>query len=321
MKNPWSSIDKPPVDLNVRLVDEHHPLKLFWAVDAKSRYLFAFDAEIDGLPSSKSLPKLSGIEVYLALQRTRGKLVLLLQDKVNWELFHALCSDLVRATAAIKDESAASIVIVRRLQRWQDLLKRDRPGILSPDRIKGLMGELLFLRSPLAAVFGYDAAVGAWRGPEDAPQDFTINESAIEVKCQSGGSQPVVRISSADQLSPQLPNGYLAVYTLASRTEDEPDTLTLNSLVAEIRNLLGGAAGSTRERFEDLLYMAGYVPHEDYDDYRFSLVALKSYILTKGFPRIEGADLLAGVEHVSYSIRLEACAGFQGKPDWWHSSL
>ncbi len=44
--------------------------------------------------------------------------------------------------------------------------------------------------------------------------------------------------------------------------------------------------------------MAGYVPHEGYEDYRFSLVAIKSYLLAKRFPRIESSDLLAGVEHV-----------------------
>jgi hypothetical protein len=205
MKNPWLAIEKPSSDLNVRLVDEKHPLKLFWGVDTRERYLFAYDATISGLPQKKSLPSLSGLELYVIPQGARGKLVLLLQDNSNWEIFYALCSDLVRATANVKDESAASIIILRRLQRWQELLCKTRRGILTPDEIKGLIGELLFLKTPLAAVFGYDAAIVGWRGPEDGPQDFAINETAVEVKCQSGGTKPVVRISSADQLCPQLP--------------------------------------------------------------------------------------------------------------------
>jgi len=320
MNNPWSTIQKPSAELNVRLVDETHPLKLFWGVDAKSRYSFAYDAPINGLPQKKSLPSLSGVELYLAAQGARGKMVLVLQDNSNWELFYALCSDLVRATATVEDESTASIVIMRRLQRWQELLRRIRPRILTPEQIKGLMGELLFLKDPLSVVFGYDAAVDAWRGPEEAPQDFAVNETAVEVKCQSGGSKPVVRISSADQLSPQLPFGYLVVYTLAGQTGDEDGSLDLNSLVAEIRGDLAEASVATREKFDDLLYMAGYVACEEYENHRFLVVSVKSYRLTEGFPRIVNSGLTPGVESISYSIRLDSCASFQSRPQWWPST-
>lgn len=317
MNNPWSAIEKPFADFNVRLVDAAHPLKLFWGVDAKCRYLFAYDAAINGLPQKKSLPNLSGVEVHVAPQGPRGKLVLVVQDNLNWEIFYTLCSDLVRATVMVKDESTASTIIIRRLQRWQELLRKSRPKILRPEEIKGLIGELLFLKGPLSTVFGFEDAVAAWRGPEEAPQDFSIGETAVEVKCQSGGSKAVVRINSVDQLSPQLPFGYLVVYTLASQAEDEPGSLTLNSLVAQIREDLTRASVTSRERFEDLIYMSGYLACEEYEEYRFSIVSLKSYQLVEGFPRIVNSNLAAGVESVSYSIRLEACTSFQSKPQWW----
>ncbi len=317
MHNPWAAIEKPSTDLNVRLVDENHPLKLYWGVDAKNRYSFAYDAATGALPQKRSLPALAGLEIYVAQQGQRGKMVLLLQNNSDWEIFHALCWDLVRATVSVKDELAASAIILRRLQRWQELLRKNRPQILTPEEIKGLMGELLFLRQPLATVFGFDDAITAWRGPEDGPQDFAIKETAIEVKCQAGGSKPVVRISSAEQLCPQLPEGYLVVYTLARQSTDEPDALTLNSMVAEIRSALAGASVSSRERFEDLLYMAGFIAREEYEDYRFSVVAVKCYKLDDGFPRIISSDLIPGVESVSYSVRLENCSEFQARPVWW----
>ena len=276
--NPWSAIEKPSADFNVRLVDVNHPLRLFWGVDSKSRYLFAFDASVSNLPQRKSLPNLSGVDVHVASQGPRGKLVLVLQNNSNWELFYALCSDLVRATATTSAESVASLVLVRRLQRWQELLKRSRSSILKPDEIKGLIGELLFLKDVISVAFGYDAAVVAWRGPEGGPQDFAINETAVEIKCQSGGSKPVVRINSADQLSPQLPSGYLVVYTLAGQASEDVDAISLNSLVTDIREDLTSSAAATRERFEDLLYMAGYLASEEYDEHRFVVVAVKSYL-------------------------------------------
>lgn len=317
MINPWSAIEKPEADFNVRLVDDKHPLKFFWGVDAQHRFLFAYDATISGLPQKKSLPSLAGIEVHVAPQGNRGKLVLVVQDKSNWELFHALCTDLVRATESTTDETVAAVIIVRRLQRWQELLQKERRGILTPEQVKGLIGELLFLKEQLAVAFGYDAAIAAWRGPEGAPQDFAINSDAVEVKCQSGGSKPVVRISSADQLSPQLPHGYLVVYTLASQTCDEPDSLNLNALVAELRVQLAGAMAASRERFEDLLYAAGYMICDEYEELRFAVVSSKCYELNDGFPRITNAGLIPGVESVSYDVRLADCAKFQAKPGWW----
>jgi hypothetical protein len=320
MHNPWSAIEKPSVDYNVRLAKEDHPLKLFWGVDTKGRYLFAYDAASEGLPPKKLLPNLSGIDIHVARQESRGKLILVLQDNANWELFHALCCDLLRATEVTSDEASASAVIVRRLQRWQELLKKTRKDLLTPDEIKGLLGELCFLKTALVPSFGYDAATAAWRGPEGAPQDFSIGETAIEVKCQSGSTKPVVRISSADQLSPQLPVGYLVVYTFAGQAEDGPACITLNSTVAQIRSELTAASTTSRERFEDELFLTGYVTREEYDDYRFSIVSVKSYRLADGFPRIESRNLIAGVEAVSYSIRLDACAKFQSNPSWWPNS-
>lgn len=317
MNNPWAAIERPSADLNVRLVDEKHPLKLFWGVDPKNRYSFAYDAAIGALPQKRSLPSLSGLEIYVAHQGTRGKLVLLLQSNSDWEIFFALCTDLVRATSSAKDEDVASAIIMRRLMRWQELLRKSRPQILTPDEIRGLLGELLFLSEPVASIFGYDDAVNAWRGPEGGPQDFAINETAIEVKCQSGGSKPVVRISSAEQLSPQLPPGYLVVYTLARQSANEPVALTLNSVVAGIRIGLSTSSAASRERFEDLLYMAGFVVREEYEDYRFSVVALKCYRLDDSFPRIISSSLIPGVESVSYSVRLDNCSKFQARPPWW----
>lgn len=317
MKNPWAAITKPSSDLNVRLVDENHPLKLFWGVDSKNRYSFAFEAEVVALPSKKVLPDLSGMELNVFHQGTNGKLVLLLQNNKDWEIFFALCLDLVRATFVLKDELAASDTILRRLIRWQELLRKNRRQILSEEEIKGLMGELIFLRQSLTPVYGLDDAVTSWRGPEGAPQDFALAEVAYEVKCQAGGSRRLVRISSADQLCPQLPVGYLVVYTLARQTSDNLDAISLNSLVARIRADLVSASATVRDRFEDLLFISGYLVNDEYEKHLFTVVSSKSYRLVDGFPRICPQILLPGIDFVSYSISLDACSRFEGAPLWW----
>src|SRR5258708_17450041 len=125
---------------------------------------------------------------------------MLLNDKGNWELFFSLCNDLVEATDHINDSAEAVQKIMIRLNRWHEFLKKRHPGLLSEEKILGLIGELLFIKNHLIPVFGPGQSIKFWQGPEGLPQDFNVNESAIEVKCQSASRSDTVRISSADQL-------------------------------------------------------------------------------------------------------------------------
>lgn len=317
MNNPWQSIESPETDFNVRLVSESHPLHLFWGRDSLGRYLFIYETAPGVIPDRKSLPKLSGISIAVAYTASRTKIVLILNNTENWELFHSLASDLIRATVLIDDEKHGVLIFLRRLSRWQELLKRERRGVLSDEAIKGLIGELLFLSEKLAVSFGWNEAISFWRGPEDAPQDFVVHDSAIEVKCQAGGSRPSVKIASVEQLSPQLSQGFLVVYTITGAPENHFDSFTLNDLISNIRASLQNSTEESRERFEDLLFMAGYLTCDEYDDDRFMKIALRCYEITQGFPRLDASTIPSGIERISYTLKLESCAGFEGTPVWW----
>ncbi|MDB4286731.1 PD-(D/E)XK motif protein [Akkermansiaceae bacterium] len=320
MNNPWSQIAKPVRDFNVRLVGNKHPLKLYWGRDTRGRYLFIYDALPDGLPEKSSLPNLEGIGAHLTNEGSESaKLILILNETVNWELFHALCSDLVRATEKVEDGQTASSVLLRRLNRWQEFLKKARSGILSMESIKGLIGELIYLSKHVVPVFGLNNAVSFWKGPEGAPQDFAVNNTAIEIKCQSGSSKPYVRITSAEQLDPQLPEGFLTVFTIATADEEDKEQFTLNSVVEELRIALQTASEPARERFEDLLYLAGYITSEAYDEHQFHVIAVKSFTLEDDFPRLKTSEIPPGIDNVTYNLSLEACAEYEGQPNWKHS--
>lgn len=320
MENPWSGIEKPETDFNVRLVGTKHPLRLFWGRDTTGRYLFIYDTVAANIPDRGTFPNLIGIGLLTSRNGQNGKLVLRLNETSNWELFHALCSDLVRATTGIDDSPTACAIIVRRLDRWQEFLKKARSGILPLESIKGLIGELLFLSERVAPEFGWNDAVSFWKGPEGSPQDFAIHQIAVEIKCQAGSSKPHVRITSAEQLEPQLPEGYLVVYTIATADESEETAFTLNGLVEQIRGELESESHTSRERFEDLLYRAGYVTSEEYNEVHFCSIAAKSFRLSEGFPRILASQLNSGIGNVSYTLNLEDCVGFDGRPIWWQIS-
>lgn len=311
MNNPWNSIETPTHEFNVRLVSDKHLLRLYWGKDARGGYLFIAQIARDAAPDMKVLPELVGIRIAVAKAADCARLVFLLNDAVNWELFKALCVDLIRASETAKSDAEAVAVIVCRLVRWHEFLKRERVHLLSPEAVKGLIGELLFLESKIAPHFGWDLAVSFWKGPADAPQDFAVHDTAVEVKCQSGISKPYIQISSLEQMDAQLPNFYLAVHTLATAEPDNVDGFTLNVLVKRIRISLNTASDATRELFEALLFQAGYITLDAYDETRFRCVATRIFRVSDSFPRLTPATVPEGVPKVSYQISLEACAPFE----------
>lgn len=311
MNNPWNNIETPSHEFNVRLVSDKHPLKLYWGKDARGGYLFVTQIPRDSVPDKKVLPELAGICVAVSKAPDCVRLVLLLNETANWELFKALCVDLIRASETAKSDVEAVAVIVRRLVRWHEFLKRERVHLLSPEAVKGLIGELLFLESKIAPHFGWDLAVSFWKGPADAPQDFAIHDTAVEVKCQSGISKPYIQISSLEQMDAQLPNFYLAVHTLATAEPDNVDGFTLNGLVARIRAALNATSNASRELFESLLFQAGYIQLDAYDETRFRCVATRVFKVTGDFPRLTPATVPKGIAKISYQISLESCIPFE----------
>jgi hypothetical protein len=319
MNNPWNNISSPSKDVNARRIDHMHPLELFWARDHFGHYLFIYE-----FSAEKDLPKiitpdLVGIQTaYLpaAARDDKNRLILLLKEQGNWEIFLSLCNDLIQATQHIENTSAAVESILMRLDRWHEFLKKNRSIILSEEKILGLLGELLFIRNHLIPVFGAGQSIQFWHGPEGSPQDFNVNESAIEVKCQSATTLPYVKISSMNQLCSQLPTMYLFVVTLSKAELNAMKSITLPKLISQIREALKAEGSVQVERFNDLLYMIGYLDSDHYLDFSYIPVEEKMFLVKEGFPRICPKDLRAGILFVSYSISLSECAQFEQQPDW-----
>lgn len=310
MKTPWSDIPKPDFDFNVKRLDIQHPLKLFWGVDAQQRPLFVIDTASVAMPPPNTIPHLTGIEIGTSSSEGRGKIVFRLKETTNSELFLSLCLDLVAVSEGLGAEEASVQKIMRRLARWQEFLRAERPRGLTQQEAQGLIGELLFLKDTLAPQFGWSSSIEFWKGPEGAPQDFAVHETAVEIKCQSGVSKRSVQINSIDQLWPQLPCGYLVVQTLATSDTKSKEAVTLNSLVQEIRNAIKESPDEIRERFEGLLLQAGYIQQECYDALAVKLVGSSSFFLAPDFPRISPKNIPYGITGVSFKLDLDACAPF-----------
>lgn len=311
--NPWSHLKRPEKDISVRLVDPEHDFDLYWATDSAGDYLFVWRyTDLQSKAPKEALPNLSRMVLsHIQDGNNAGRYVLKLIGKEDWEIFMTLCSDLVEATRKAESQAAALEVFLRRVDRWQNFLRKKRPSILNESIIKGLIGELHFLFYHLNAEIGLDAAVNAWGGPFGTPQDFCHGPNAFEVKCQSGGSSPSVRITSAEQLTPQVEHLFLNVLTLSPCGEDEEKAVTLPTLIGKIRNKLIQQSSEALEKFSDALIEIGYIDSPDYDCFSYILVSESSYRVVEGFPRITTDKINPALSHVTYTIPLSACSEFE----------
>jgi hypothetical protein len=312
MNNPWIKIVPPSKDVNALRADAEHPLDLFWAKDHFGRYLFVYEYPATSKVLIKDPINLVGIET-MFMKATNGisRLVLILKDKTNWELFYALCNDLITTTKTIKIPEQASATIIHRLRKWQEFLKKERLNILSEEKIKGLIGELIFLKNHLLPKIGGADAVKFWIGPEGAPQDFNINKCGVEVKCQLGGTKPYVKINSAEQLYSQFPRLFLYVVTLGKTTLDNPKAINLPNIVENIAKVLELVSSQALERFQDLLMEAGYYFSEKYLDFNYLFLDEHVFTVIDGFPRICPSDLSTGIIKLTYYINLSDCRPFE----------
>ena len=323
MNNPWEAISLPTRDLNARRINAEHPLDLFWARNHIGQYLFIYEFKSNEDFSNLTTPSLAGITsgLYPAEDEPGlSRVVLTLNEQANWEIFYSLCMDVFHSTSQLTSAEGSAQSILRRLQRWHEFLKKRRSELLSEEQIKGLLGELIFLHDYLFATFDPGQAIKFWLGPEGFPQDFNVNNCSIEVKCQAGGTSPIIRVSSIDQLCSQMPEMYLFVVTLGKSSSELEGALNLPGLVSKIRADLNRVGSDQMERFNDLLFVAGYIDSERYLEYSYVLTNEDMFRVGGEFPRICRSEVHPGIARVVYDIDLSLCEPFAEWPDWIEKS-
>lgn len=305
--NPWESIKKPVSDFNARRADPEHPFEFFWAKDVSGDYLFVFQCDpVNKLPDR--FPELKGISTrkFSNIAGTSG-IVLKLQEIENWDIFYSLCQDLLSASLKSISEDGVIAVLINRLIRWHEFLRKSKPRTLTEHEQKGLLGELLYLRDQLLPNYRVSDALTFWKGPEDASQDFNIGNNAVEIKAQSGTSKPHIRISSVEQLSTQLSRLYLVVYTLGSCSAEDDDRINLPLLIKQIESYIEEHDSEQIDVLQDLLFKAGYIGLPEYSEFNFVLNNCQAFEVKEDFPRINPSDIADGITKISYDIILDKC--------------
>ena len=290
-----------------RRIHEESVADLYLAVDkpANTRALL-IDVDLTGIELGE-LPSGRGIDLRRVPTSAGGEAMELVLSKQSFaDLFDALVADVAGAAAGGVDKADVAARVAARVRRWQSFLRETGTG-LSPERQRGLFGELFFLRRVLLGPVPPPAAVEAWVGPHGAPQDFAFGAAAVEVKTTAGAQPQLLRITSERQLDTTALN-HLALFHL-SLDAREGAGQTLPELVAEIRKSLQDPA--TADLFEDRLFTGGYLDAQAVQ-YRTGYTVREAgiFLVGQGFPRLVEADCPPGVGDVVYSIAVSALTPF-----------
>jgi len=311
---PWDEIGNPEADYNVRRVAGSGTVPLYWGKDYAGHCLFVVELEGDHTEQfRRDGTSVHGINVDLRRLDTTASqgLVLTLENHVDKDLFMGLCKTLVASLQPATNSATALAVALVHIKRWKAFLAGRKSRLLSAEEIRGLFGELLFLRSLYQNHLDQKAAIEAWCGPDRTHQDFIFGNTAVEVKSLSGRERSTVRISSEDQLESLCDDLFLMIYRL-SDMPDSDRSLSLNGLMHLIENELTDATAI--EELPKRLASYGYVEMREYDQPVFVVTAQHAYRLADGFPRLVRSDLQDGIVRVRYEIELEKIAAFECDP-------
>ena len=308
----WDSFgnSEHPDELKIKRVDPSHPLDFYYGKDFKGNYVFTLRCRVEG-DLFQHPEQLVGIDIILnSYGADQIELRLCLLDSAQVDIFKALCSNLMSATQqlALNQHKAGIQIVLHRLSRWQELLRRRREKVLSKSQIIGLWGELIFFRDVFLTHLPSMTAFASWRGPFGDEQDFQFNGSLIEVKTQLSSSDRKIQISSAEQLDTVSGEIYLCHQIVASGITGET-AISLNELVDEILQYL-----KEKEEPQDMLLTIlleyGYMNREEYDKEKWMLNDRILYQIMPDFPVIKASLLPDAICDVKYCIRTDTIRKF-----------
>lgn len=306
--SPWDEIIVPSADYNVRQVPSETAVPCFWGRDTTGACLFVVELQGDHTDQfRRNVVVVHGIDVDL-----RGgipgqqRLVLTLEKQVDRDLFEGLCRTLASTLEHAADSASSLAIALAHIRRWKAFLSGHSQH-LSAQEVRGLFAELTFLLELIERQPSSTVAVDAWLGPEKSHQDFIFGNTAVEIKSLSGTERSAVCISSQDQLESLNDGLFLRIYRLSS-LPDAAGAQSLNDIVAAAQARL--AEAEAVEAFDRKLVAHGYAPLPNYDEPRFVVSDVQSYRVVEGFPRLVRSQLPAGIDRVTYDIRLETIASY-----------
>jgi hypothetical protein len=229
---------------------------------------------------------------------------LFLEDHRFRDIFSTICSDLVEGLDECQTNIDRRKELSSFLDRWSRFFERHGNDGISPERQRGLFGELLWIKRMIELGVAPSDAIQAWKGCYKEYHDFDLSGHVVEVKTTMSKEPRKVQISNERQLDESgLQDLHLYVLTLI-RNDGVGESLP--GLVASVKEILNGSAVA---KFLYSLREAGYLDiHEALYTSRYTVKQEEFFQVLEGFPRIISMPL--GTGDLNYSVVLATCTPF-----------
>lgn len=285
-------------------IDTANPVAWYIGLDGNNRYsLFAIT---ESQPKHMSSSKVMNVFVGSRKDGDYGITFSLLEKK-NLDIFAHFCEDVVSYTQNLNDSNKAADYISSRYLLWQKAFIKTEGKMLSYEEIKGLIGELFFLKLKMMPQYGAEKSIKSWSGIEATDQDFLCDDTWYEVKSTVSGSG-TVKISSVEQLDTTL-DGHLIIVNLDKTSEADSSRITLNNMVQLVIESVPEKV--LQERLMDRLLEYGYYFDKAYDRIGFKYNGMKQYTVNDKFPCLRKVQLPVAVQNAKYELSLAAIELFK----------
>lgn len=192
---------------------------------------------------------------------------------------------------------------------WKELFRAARLNKLPENRIIGLLGELQFLKTVSQVIDDTTIAIETWQGPLGNDEDFSLNGNVFEVKSSKSSQNNLIKINSLRQINSDNIPTFLVHQSFSASKADNASTLSLHSVVSDIRDKLKFEFTKLAE-FEHKLFQSGYLHDEKYLEPTFSHDSSTFYEVRHDFPLIYSDTLDPRISRVTYSLDLDKCKEF-----------
>lgn len=215
------------------------------------------------------------------------------------DIFCTIADEMLAAIADAPDAPDKAAISV--LDRWRDLLARERTTGPSLEKLMGVYGELWHVRR---VAEHEPSAITVWHGPKGSSHDLRLGPIAIEVKTTRKTGW---RVSIAGLHQLEIPDGgrlFLSVFRLEAGGGGE----TIGDVVDALLGL-----GADGHFIHSQLAEVGLPPSQlSRATQRFEVLEHRVYRVGPGFPRLTTKDFGAlpkGVASIKYDIDLTAWDG------------
>lgn len=281
-------------------IDPNHPLSLFIGLDNFRNRVFLLNSK----RKLKKIKSTKALDILLTETEEMNTLSIKLNNILLQDIFIKFIEDIYEITNVQKKEDELLKILYSRVYLWKSTFSNPNRKLLSKSVIRGLIGELYFLKSYMLTKYGLLESINAWVGPKKYKRDFESSANWYEVKSKSTSSNSV-KITSVAQLDVEI-DGKLAVISMDSTEINDDRSYNLNSIVQEAFTIYDDL------ELLDLLKLRldeiGYHYDPDYDNYKYLITKLDIFDITKDSLILRQNYLPASITEVNYRIDLNYLA-------------